>query len=143
VASTDTPSSRTDRPLVLYDEDCGFCRWTLAKLLAWDRAGRLRPLPIGSAEGRLLLADLSEERRQASWHFVDEEGNRSSAGSAAPPLLRLLPGGRAPAALMERFPRATGRAYAWVARNRSIFGRPLTAGAKRRADARIRRREAA
>ena len=29
------------RPVALYDEDCGFCRWTLAKLLRLDRDGRL------------------------------------------------------------------------------------------------------
>jgi predicted DCC family thiol-disulfide oxidoreductase YuxK len=134
---------KTDRALVLYDRDCGFCRWTLAKLLAWDRREILRPVPIDSVEGRQLLGDLGPDEREASWHFVDAAGNRASAGAAAPPLLRLLPGGRLPAALLSRFPAATERAYAWVARNRSIFGRPLTASAKRRADTRIRRREAA
>jgi predicted DCC family thiol-disulfide oxidoreductase YuxK len=134
---------KTERALVLYDRDCGFCRWTLAKLLAWDRRKLLRPVPIDSAEGRHLLHDLSPDERDASWHFVDAAGNRASAGGAAPPLLRLLPGGRLPAALLSRFPAGTERAYAWVARNRSVLGRPLTARAKSRADARIRRREAA
>ena len=134
---------KTERALVLYDSDCGFCRWTLAKLLAWDRAEILRPVPIDSAEGRRLLDDLRPDERDASWHFVDAAGKRTSAGAAAPPLLRLLPGGRFPAALLSRFPAATERAYAWVARNRSAFGRPLPAKAKSRADALIRRREAA
>jgi len=132
---------KTERPVVLYDADCGFCRWALAKLLAWDRRGSLLPLPIESAEGRRLLADLSEPRRGASWHFVDLDGTRTSAGAAAAPMLRHLPGGREAAELLARFPNATERAYSWVASHRSAFGRALTGGAKRRADERIRRRE--
>ena len=31
--------------VVLYDADCGFCRWAIDKLLVWDRAGRLAPRP--------------------------------------------------------------------------------------------------
>src|SRR5436190_23119771 len=27
---------------LLYDRDCGFCRWLLGKVLAWDRRGVLR-----------------------------------------------------------------------------------------------------
>jgi hypothetical protein len=26
---------------LIYDSDCGFCRWLLAKVLAWDRRGTL------------------------------------------------------------------------------------------------------
>ena len=36
---------------VLYDADCGFCRWSVARLLAADRAARLRPAAILSGEG--------------------------------------------------------------------------------------------
>lgn len=139
--NTDTPSSKTDRPIVLYDAECGFCRWSLAKLLACDRRGRLRPVAIESPEGERLLAELSEDERQASWHFVEATGRRSSAGAAAAPLLRELPGGRRLAGLLDRFPRATERAYGWVAHNRSSLGRLIPAAARRRADARINRRQ--
>jgi predicted DCC family thiol-disulfide oxidoreductase YuxK len=129
------------RPIVLYDADCGFCRWSLAKLLAWDRRGRLRPVAIDSPEGERLLADLDPEQRQASWHLVDAAGRRRSAGAAAPPLLRELPGGRRLAGLLERFPRATEGAYGWVAENRSRLGRLIPDASRRRADERIRRRQ--
>ena len=134
------PSSRIERPVVLYDADCGFCRWSLAKILAWDRGGRLRPLAIGSDEGARLLSDLDPERRLASWHFVDRDGKRTSAGAAAAPLLRELPGGRRLAAAVERFPRLTERAYAWVTRNRARLGRAVPGGASARAERRIRQR---
>lgn len=128
-----------NRGVVLYDADCGFCRWTLAKLLAWDRRGALRPVPIDSEEGERLLAGMEREQRLASWHLV-REGRTWSAGAAFPPLLRLLPGGRPLAGIAARWPRLTQAGYGLVAGNRGTPGRLLPAGAKRRADARIRRR---
>ncbi|MGH2980924.1 MAG: thiol-disulfide oxidoreductase DCC family protein [Solirubrobacterales bacterium] len=126
-----------DRPIVLYDSDCGFCRWALARLLAWDRRRVIRPVAIGSAEGTRLLADLAPQKRDASWHFIDRDGSRTSAGAAASPMLRHLPGGRLPARLLARFPAATERLYGAIARHRGALGALLTDGAVRRADARI------
>lgn len=111
--------------MVLYDEDCGFCRWSLARLLRWDRAARIRAVPIQSQEGGRLLADLSEEDRIASWHLVAPDGRRQSGGAAAGPLARLLPAGAPVALLAETFPRSTDRLYRWVARHRDSLGRRL------------------
>jgi len=110
---------------VLYDEDCGFCRWSLARLLRWDRRGRLRAVPIQGEEGDLLLADLSERDRLASWHLVTPGGRRYSGAAATGPLARLLPAGAPVAFLAETFPRSTDRLYRWVARNRDTLGRRL------------------
>ena len=129
--------------IVLYDRDCRFCRWSLAQLLALDRSGRLRPLALGTEEADRLLAELTQEEREASWHLVSPDGARWSAGAAAPPLLRLLPRGRLPAELLERAPRLTERAYRWVADHRSAFSSLIPEGARRRADVRIARAEAA
>ena len=122
---------------MLYDSDCGFCRWSLAQLLALDRRQRLRPVALGTSEADALLADLAPEARAASWHLVSPDGRRRSAGDAAPPLLRLLPGGRGPAAALAGAPRLTDRAYRWVAEHRSWLGKLIPERAKRRADARI------
>ena len=141
--STATRSSRTEartgreQAVVLYDEDCGFCRWTLGRLLAWDRRGALRAVPISSEEGERLLADMPKERRLASWHLV-RSGQRWSAGAAFLPLLSLLPGGSLPARLSARMPRLSEAGYGFVARNRGVFGRLVSDGARRRADRRIR-----
>jgi predicted DCC family thiol-disulfide oxidoreductase YuxK len=118
-----------ERHVVLYDEDCGFCRWSLARLLRWDRAGRLRAAPIQSEEGDGLLADLSEEDRLASWHLVTPDGRRYSGGAATGPMARLLPAGAPVAFLAETFPRSTDRLYRWVARHRDMLGRRLGAQA--------------
>ena len=110
---------------MLYDEDCGFCRWSLDRLLRWDRHHLLRAAPIRSEEGDRLLADLSEERRRASWHLVSPDGRRSSGGAATAPLARLLPGGALIAFLAETFPLTTDRLYRWLARHRDALGRRL------------------
>jgi predicted DCC family thiol-disulfide oxidoreductase YuxK len=128
---------------VIYDADCGFCKWCLALLL---RADRLRPLPLGTDEADRLLSDLSPEERNASWHVVLDDAERTtgaasapgparfSAGAAVAPALFLLPGGHIPAALFARFPRLTERGYRWVAGHRTLLGRFVPARARRWAD---------
>jgi predicted DCC family thiol-disulfide oxidoreductase YuxK len=114
-----------ERHLVLYDEDCGFCRWSLDRLLRWDRRGSLRAAPIQSEEGARLLTDLDERDRLASWHLITPDGWRYSGGAAAGPMARLMPAGAPVAFLAETFPRSTDRLYRWVARNRATLGRWL------------------
>jgi predicted DCC family thiol-disulfide oxidoreductase YuxK len=117
---------------VIYDPDCGFCRFTLALLLNWDR-GALRPLPLRTEEADRLLDDLTEDERNASWHLI-LDGERFSAGAALAPALRLVPGGPVPAAAPARFPRATERGYRWVADHRGLLGRFVPARGRRWAD---------
>jgi predicted DCC family thiol-disulfide oxidoreductase YuxK len=123
--------------MLLYDPDCGFCRWSLACVLRADRNGRLRPVPLGSPEADELLADLTPEERMRSWHLIAPDGRRWSAGYAAPPLLQLLPGGRLPAAALAAAPGITDRAYRWVADHRSTFSKLIPERGNRRADERI------
>jgi predicted DCC family thiol-disulfide oxidoreductase YuxK len=104
--------------LLLYDEDCGFCRWSLDKILAWDRAGRIRPVPLQDPEADRLLGDMSPEAKMGSWHLVTPDGRVHSAGAAAAPLADVLPAGAPIAALARALPGVTERAYDLVARNR-------------------------
>jgi predicted DCC family thiol-disulfide oxidoreductase YuxK len=124
---------------LLYDSDCGFCRWSLGKVLAWDRRRALRPVALQSPEADVLLPGMPENRRMSSWHLVDDAGIHS-AGAGIEPLLRLLPGASPLGALAARTPRGMERAYRWVAGHRSLWGRFVTDGAKRRADRRIAER---
>lgn len=126
-----------ERAIVFYDQDCGFCRWSLAKLLLLDGARRLRPAPIQSPEGAVHLAGMSDATRMGSWHLVVEDGTVHSGGAAVAPLLELLSGGSSPAAVFRRFPRLTNRGYQWVAGHRTALARPLSSRAVRRATARI------
>lgn len=110
---------------LLYDADCGFCRWSSDRIRRWDRRGSLRVIPIQSSEGQTLLGDMDEERKMASWHLVGEDGVVHSAGAGAAPLFRLLPGGKPLAMMAGLFPKSTDRLYRLIARNREKFGRML------------------
>jgi predicted DCC family thiol-disulfide oxidoreductase YuxK len=115
---------------ILYDEDCGFCKWSVDKLLAWDRRELLRPVSIQSDEGQALLADVPEGMRLDSFHLISPSGEVHSAGAAADPLARLLPGGRPLAVLFRTFPGLTERGYQLVARNRNRLARLLRIDAR-------------
>jgi predicted DCC family thiol-disulfide oxidoreductase YuxK len=133
------PSDAPDSLTVLYDADCGFCRWTLATLLVWDRDARLYPITIQSAEGQELLRDIPPDLRLASAHAVTPEGHVYSGGAAVEPVARLLPGGGPFAAASRALERPVDRGYRWVAGHRVGLSRFVPARAKARAEARLER----
>jgi predicted DCC family thiol-disulfide oxidoreductase YuxK len=126
---------------VLYDADCGFCMWLLSALLRWDRAARLQPIALQRSEADDLLQALTPAERMASWHLISPGGERHSGGAAVPPLLRVLPAGRLPAAGFARLPRLTDRGYRWVAEHRAQLSRWMPSSAKQRATQRVQKRE--
>ena len=130
-------AARPPAVTVLYDRDCGFCRWSIGKLLAWDRDRRLRPLAIQSDEGERLLADLAPDQRLASAHAIDAAGRRTSGGDALAPVAEVLPGGRPLAALARRAPGLARAGYDAIAGRRPLWGRLVSDRAKERADERI------
>lgn len=132
-----------DKWLVLYDGDCGLCKWLLAGILGCDRAQRLQPLALQTERAAGLLADLTPEQRLASWHLIAPTGERRSAGAALPPLLRLLPAGALAASALATAPELTERGYRWVAAHRNLLSKAIPAASKRRASAFVSRRESA
>jgi predicted DCC family thiol-disulfide oxidoreductase YuxK len=114
-----------DRVLVLYDDGCGFCRWSASKIAAWDRNRRVRFAPIRSAEGEARSDGMDAAHRDGSWHLITRDGRVASAGAAVPFLLRELPGGSPLAWAANALPRSTDRAYRAVARRRVALGRLL------------------
>jgi predicted DCC family thiol-disulfide oxidoreductase YuxK len=111
--------------IVLYDQDCGFCKWSVDKILARDRSKRLRGVAIQSEEGARLLAALDPAVRLDSWHLISGDGSVFSAGAAAEPLARILPWGRPLAAAFGAFPGLTEGAYRYVADHRNGWARLL------------------
>ncbi len=109
--------------IVFYDADCGFCRWSAEKLLAWDRTKELSALPIQGEEAQHLLRDMDPELRMASAHVVAPDGHVYSGGAIADPLLRSLPGARLLAAIARTLPKTTEHIYRSVARHRDQLGR--------------------
>jgi predicted DCC family thiol-disulfide oxidoreductase YuxK len=114
-----------DEAVVLYDRECGVCTWSAGRLRAWDGPrGRLRFVPLQSPEADELLAGMDRDRRFASWH-VAAGGEVVSAGAAAVPVLRRLPGGRPLAWLVERLPMTTELVYRTITARREQLGELL------------------
>jgi predicted DCC family thiol-disulfide oxidoreductase YuxK len=120
--------------IVLYDADCGFCRWAMAWALAHDPRHALVAVPIQSQLGAQLLEDLSPGERLDAAHVVRDDGGRESGGTAAAEVLDALPRTRALGRLARRLPAPTAALYGLVAAHRHGFGRFVGAEARRRAD---------
>jgi predicted DCC family thiol-disulfide oxidoreductase YuxK len=132
------------RAVVLYDDDCGFCRWTLGLLLLWDRGRRLWPAPIVGPVGERWLAGMRVDERLASWHLVEAGGRVSSGGPGLAVVCRYLPGGGPCGRVLDRVPGVAERGYRFVADHRSSLSRLVPGWAVRRASSRVeeRRRDA-
>lgn len=109
--------------VLLYDADCGFCRWAVSRILVWQRGGGIRAVALQDEEAATLLTGMDEAERMASWHLVVPGGTVHSAGTAVAPILRRLPGGAFPARVAGAFPGGVGWVYAWVAGHRNLLGR--------------------
>jgi predicted DCC family thiol-disulfide oxidoreductase YuxK/mRNA-degrading endonuclease RelE of RelBE toxin-antitoxin system len=72
--------------VVLYDAGCGLCRWSIAKILGWDRGGALHQVALQDPEAEWLLPGMDSQQRMASWHLVTPEGRVYSGGAAVAPL---------------------------------------------------------
>ncbi|HEX8648591.1 MAG TPA: DCC1-like thiol-disulfide oxidoreductase family protein [Thermoleophilaceae bacterium] len=122
-----------DNATVLYDRDCGFCRWTLAQILRFDRDRRLRPVPIQSDEGQRMLAGMPEARRLESWHLVTADGEVRSAEKGFPGLFSRLTAGAPIARLTSLLQGPSGAGYRLLVANRTRLGRRI--GQRRRDEA--------
>jgi predicted DCC family thiol-disulfide oxidoreductase YuxK len=129
-----------DGPLVvLYDQDCGWCRWSIARVLAFDRQLMLQPEPIQGELGERLLAGLPVAERLASAHAVTPDGRVHSGGDAAAPIAAVLPLLAPAAPLLRAFAPPTRWGYRFVADHRSTFGRLVSLAMRERADVLIAR----
>ena len=116
---------QVNEAILVYDADCGFCRWSVARILRWDRRRLLRPVAVQAPEADSILGDMPTDERMASWHLVIPGGAVVSGGDAVALLAERLPGGRAIAVLARAFPTTTRRLYSWVADHRDMLGRRL------------------
>lgn len=124
-----TSSSASARPWILYDSDCGVCKFILARILELDR-GKYRPLALQDPRAAALLPGLSETERMQSFHIVEADGTVHSAGDG---LAELVPG-------LGRFPWLADRGYWLVAGNRTKLGKLVPGVARRQASRRIAER---
>lgn len=121
----------TDRPVLLYDGHCRFCRASARAVAALDRGRSFAILPLDDPAAAALLASVPEERRGESMSVVKPDGWVLSAGDALIELTRLLPGGDllASAAWRNRWLRRLfGRGYRLVASHRALLSRVIPDG---------------
>jgi predicted DCC family thiol-disulfide oxidoreductase YuxK len=121
---------RGDRLVVLFDEDCAFCRWTAGQLARLDRRRRLLLMPLQDAPGAPDLARIAATHAlQKSLHVVSPNGSVRTGGDALIEIFRLLPGGRL-VALWAALPGSRAVAdvvYGAAARNRAALARLVQA----------------
>ena len=105
------------RPLVVYDDGCGFCRRWVERLRRWDRAGRLEFLPLQDAEAPAVTG-VDREGLERAAHVMLPSGEVLAGAAAFRALCPFLPGGLLPYRLLGLpgvLPLAE-RAYRWIAR---------------------------
>jgi predicted DCC family thiol-disulfide oxidoreductase YuxK len=124
--------------IVLYDADCGFCRWAMAWAVRRDHHHVLVTVPIQSPLGSELLVDVVPSDRLRSVHVVHDDGCRCSGGAAAADVLSVLPPTLLLSRLAHSLPRTTALLYGVVAARRQSFGRFVGKEARRRADCLLR-----
>ena len=116
----------SNRPALLYDDGCRFCRACAHVIGRWDRAGRVDIVPWSDPQAAGWLDGLTPARRDRSMHLRDPDGRLHSRGDSLLRLLGLLPGGGPVAAGARRLPFLRWtlvRGYDLVARNRSWLSR--------------------
>lgn len=102
--------------LLIYDGDCGFCRWGMHVVRRLDRAGVFGFCPYGHPVAESILSELPPDKRYTS-HHAFRDGILHSATAAARITLEGLSLGRVAVALRLH------RLYPFVARNRAFLGR--------------------
>ena len=127
-ASRTSSSGSAERDRLLYDADCGLCKFVVARVLEVNR--HVRPVALQDPFAEALLPGLDSEERLRSFHLVDSSGRVHSAGAG---LAELIPP-------LRRFPRVADRLYWLVAGNRDRLGKRIPDFARRQADRRIRAR---
>ena len=113
-----------NRPVLLYDGDCGFCRRWVSRLQRWDRQKAIEYVAAADRGAVVGLPPLSDAALDRAMHLVTRDGRVYPGARALPALLPLLPAGRLLMPLM-RVPGVqllADRTYAWVAARRHRFG---------------------
>jgi predicted DCC family thiol-disulfide oxidoreductase YuxK len=114
----------SDRPLVLFDGRCGFCRGWSRRLARWDGQGRLRQLPYQERASITGVPPLSDAEFEEALHVILPDGRVERGARGVIALLPWLRGGRV-LGWCARIPgvgAVADRAYRWIARRRHDLG---------------------
>lgn len=112
-----TTRAAPDRPALVYDGSCAFCKTWVERVRRWDRLGAVDYVPLQDMKAPDLTGR-SREALQRAAHLVRPDGSVYAGAAAVRELLRYLPGGTLPGLLLSvpgMMPVAE-RVYAWIAR---------------------------
>lgn len=106
---------------LLYDEGCSLCVKFQQEIKRQDRRDRVVPVGFQDPQIPRLVPGMTPEQLRSSFHLVFPDGRTLSGPRALPSLLKLLPGWKISAWLLERTPGAgwlSERVYHWIATHR-------------------------
>jgi predicted DCC family thiol-disulfide oxidoreductase YuxK len=88
-----------DRPVVVYDGSCSFCRRWVARLQMWDRHGRLDYVTLQDRRAEVLTGRPRAVLKEAA-HVVIPSGEVVQGAAAFRAICRYLPWGWLPGAVL-------------------------------------------
>jgi predicted DCC family thiol-disulfide oxidoreductase YuxK len=122
-AALPSPAERPDSDVVIFDGACSMCTAQVAKLLRWDRRGRLAYISLHDPEVARRWPDMSHDRLMQEMAVVDRRGRRHWGPAAIryltarlPMLWWAAPFTHFPGSMLVWRP-----LYRWIARNRYRF----------------------
>ena len=117
------------RPVMLYDDECRFCRFAARCVARLDGHQELALLPLQDDAAQPLLAVVAEDERLGTWRFVHPDGSLVGYGSGVPDLLEAMRLTHSIGRLLGRVPDGVlDTLYALGARNRTALGRLVPDG---------------
>lgn len=110
--------------MLLYDDDCAFCRSWVTRIRRLDRSGGITFVPAGDRGDILGLPMVEDDQLDRAMHLVTADGTVLAGARALPEILRYLPRYRwlrplfgVPGALL-----VADRIYSVIARRRHLLG---------------------
>jgi predicted DCC family thiol-disulfide oxidoreductase YuxK len=83
-------SGPLERPVVLYQDRCRFCRGAARLVERLDKKGRLALLPFDDPSAAEFVVFLQRGRIEESWQLIEPDGRRFTHGHALVRLLEIL-----------------------------------------------------
>jgi predicted DCC family thiol-disulfide oxidoreductase YuxK len=113
-----TTVDRSD-PVLIYDDDCPFCRRWVARFERWNRHQTVKPIPLHDPWAATVSGKTPAELARAM-HFVAADGRVFAGAGAVQELLRFVPWGWLPRATfgLPGVMSAAERIYGFVAARR-------------------------
>lgn len=108
--------------VVIYDNDCAFCRWSTDLFGQWDKRGILRFVSCKSEERIREFPQIPQEECMGALQAMLPNSSRKSGFDAVAHVMRYLPGWKKVVGFLLIYtpglPIAGRIVYTWIAKNR-------------------------